>query len=242
MKQKAIGALSVLVLLVLSGCLYPESRLEKNKIPNDAQLQMVQTAVDSFQEQSSGLLPIKTKDQETPVFQKYPIEFQKLKERNLIGELPGTSFENGGHYQYVLIHPETDPTVKVLDLRTTETVRSVQVKVTFYQESHRYPPFGDFVAKGVYEIDHEKLGLKEPPSVDSPYSEHTLPLYIDEQGKVFIDYRKDIYSFMRDEGADYKPGDDIRYLLTDHAPFVPAYSKPYTVEDGEPVFMNEQPS
>lgn len=70
---------------------------------------MVQEAVDTYQERTDGLLPIKTKDQETPVFQKYPIEFSKLKEMNIIGELPGTSFENGGHYQYVIIHPETDP-------------------------------------------------------------------------------------------------------------------------------------
>lgn len=231
-----------LTALLLTGCLYPNNELQKNKIPNQQQLEMVQNAVDTYQEQKNGLLPIKTKDQSTPIFQKYPIEFGKLKELNLIGELPGTSFENGGHYQYVIIHPDTDPTVKVLDLRTTEEVRSLQVKVKFYRDNNRYPPLGDFVAPGVYELDYEKLGMDEPPLINSPYSDHKLPVYLDEQGQVYIDYRKDLYTYLREEEHNYETGEDIRYLLTDYTPFVPAYSTTYTVEDGEPVFAGVEPS
>ncbi|MBX0356212.1 hypothetical protein [Halobacillus sp. Nhm2S1] len=228
--------------LLLSGCLYPQSNLAKNQVPNDQQLEMVQNAVDTYQEKKNGLLPIKTKDQDTPIFQKYPIEFSKLKEMNLLSDLPGTSFENGGHYQYVIIHPETDPTVKVLDLRTTEEVRSLQVKVKFYRDNNKYPPFGDFVAPGVYELDHEKIGMDEPPMVNSPYSDQKLPVYLDEQGRVYIDYRKDLYTYLREEEHSYEQGEDIRYLLTDHTPIVPAYSTTYTVENGEPVFSKAQPS
>ena len=231
-----------LTALLLTGCLYPNNELQKNKVPNQQQLEMVQNAVDTYQEQKNGLLPIKTKGQDTPIFQKYPVEFGKLKQLNLIGELPGTAFENGGHYQYVIIHPDTDPTVKVLDLRTTEEVRSLQVKVKFYRDNNRYPPFGDFVAPGVYELDYEKLGMDEPPVVNSPYSEHKLPVHLNEQGQVFIDYRKDLYTYLREEEHNYEAGEDIRYLLTDYTPFVPAYSKTYTVEDGEPVFAREEPS
>jgi hypothetical protein len=143
-----------LLMIVLSGCLYPSSQLKKNQVPNQVQLDSVQNAVEQFQKDSGGLLPIKTKPQETPIFQKYQLDFSKLKERGLIGELPGTSFENGGHYQYVIIHPETNPTVKVLDLRTTEELRSLQIKVKFYQDSNRYPPLGDQIARGVYALDY----------------------------------------------------------------------------------------
>lgn len=240
--KRLLFTLLPLILLSLTGCMYPNSELQKNKIPNQQQLEMVQGAVDSYQEKKSGLLPIKTKAQDTPIFQKYPIEFGKLKQMNLMGDLPGTSFENGGYYQYVIIDPENDPTVKVLDLRTTEAVRSLQVKVKFYSENNQYPPLGDFIAQGVYELDHEKLGMEEPPLVDSPYSDQQLPVYLDEQGKVYIDYRKDLYTYLRNEDHQYETGEDIRYLLTDFTPFVPAYSKPYTVEDGEPVFMKEEPS
>ncbi|WP_281975470.1 hypothetical protein [Halobacillus litoralis] len=241
MKRLLLFSMPLLAIL-LSGCLYPQSELQKNKVPNQAQLEMVQNAVDNYQNQKNGLLPIKTKPQDTPIFQKYPVEFGKLKELNLIGELPGTSFENGGHYQYVIINVETDPTVKVLDLRATEEVRSLQVKVKFYTENNKYPPLGEFIAPGVYKLDHEELGMDAPPMVDSPYSDQRLPFFLDEQGKVYIDFRKDLYTYLRNQEHSYGTGEDIRYLLTDHTPFVPAYSKPYTVQDGEPIFMSETPS
>ncbi|TGB04524.1 hypothetical protein [Halobacillus salinus] len=229
----------ILILFFLSGCLYPNAELEKNQIPNQIQLETVQNAVDQFQEKQNGLLPIKTKPQDTPIFQKYQLDFSKLQQQALMGELPGTSFENGGYYQYVIIHPETDPTVKVLDLRTTETLRSLQVKVTFYQDEHQFPPFGDQIAKGVYELDYEELGLQEEPFIDSPYSDKMLPVYLNAQGEVLIDYRKDLYAYLNEQDHQYQPGQDIRYLLTDHAPFVPGYSEEYTVENGEPIFMSE---
>ncbi|MFQ3542973.1 hypothetical protein Q7A53_02725 [Halobacillus rhizosphaerae] len=224
--------------LLLSGCLYPQSQLQKNQTPNQIQLEQIQKAVDSFQDQTNGLLPIKTKPQDTPIFIKYPIDFSKLREKGLIGEAPGSSFENGGHYQYVIIKPETNPTVKVLDLRTSETLRALQVKIKFYKEKNKYPPFGSQVAKGVYKLNYEKLGLDHQPVVDSPYSDQSLPIYISDQGELLIDYRKDLYNYLRNKKNSYKNGDDIRYLLTDHSPLVPAYSPPYTLENGEPVFMN----
>lgn len=227
------------IIFFLSGCLYPKAQLEKNQIPKQVQLETVQNAVEQYQEKQNGLLPIKTKPQDTPIFQKYQLDFSKLKQNALIGELPGTSFENGGYYQYVIIHPETNPTVKVLDLRNTETLRSIQVKVAFYEESHQYPPFGDQIARGVYELDYKKLGLQEEPMIDSPYSEQMLPVYLNARGEVLIDYRKDLFTYLKDQEHDYEPGEDIRYLLTDHAPFVPGYSEKYTVKNGEPIFMSE---
>ncbi|MBH0229595.1 hypothetical protein [Halobacillus yeomjeoni] len=231
-----------LLAIVLTGCLYPSNQLQKNQVPNQVQLDTIQNAVDTYKENTDGLLPIKTKPQETPVFQKYLLDFSKLKQQNLIGELPGTSFENGGHYQYVIIHPEEDPTVKVLDLRTTESVRSLQVKIKFYQDNNRYPPLGEPIARGFYKLDYEKLGMDEPPMVDSPYSQHKLPVYLDAQGNVKIDYRKDLYNYLQNKEHSLQPGEDIRYLLTDHAPFVPGYSDPYTVKDGEPIFMSDYES
>lgn len=228
-----------LLLMVLTGCLYPNAELQKNQVPSQVQLETIQNAVDQYQTNQNGLLPIKTKPQDTPIFQKYQLDFSKLKQQGLIGELPGTSFENGGYYQYVIIHPETDPTVKVLDLRNTETLRSLQLKVQFYQEDNRYPPFGGQIAKGVYELDHEEIGLDEPPMIDSPYSQQMLPVYLNAAGEVLIDYRKDLFTYLNEQEHQYQSGEDIRYLLTDHAPFVPGYSDEYTVQDGEPIFMSE---
>lgn len=231
-----------LLLFLLTGCLYPNSQLDKNQIPVQNQIERVQNAVDQYQKNENGLLPIKTRDQDTPIFQKYQIDFERLKQQNLIGEIPGSAFENGGYYQYVIITPEKDPTVKLLDLRTTDTLRSLQVKVEFYQNSNRYPPLGEQIAKDIYKLDYQKIGLNAPPVIDSPYSQQQLPVYIDNNGQLLIDYRKDLYQFIREKDHTYQSGDDIRYLLTDHAPFVPGYSVPYTIKDGEPIFMSEYKS
>ncbi|WP_163526237.1 hypothetical protein [Halobacillus ihumii] len=231
-----------LIAFLLTGCLYPDSKLEKNQMPNQAQLNAIQKAVDQYKKQESGLLPIKTKDQDTPIFLKYPIDFSKLQQKGLIGEAPGTAFINGGNYEYTLITPEENPTVKLVDLRTSEAIRSLKTKVRFYQQEHKYPPFKEQIAKGVYSLDYEALGLDEPPAVDSPYSQQMLPIYINERGKLFIDYRKDLYEYIRNKDHNYTTGDDIRYLLTDYAPFAPAYSEPYTIKNGEPIFMSQLPS
>lgn len=76
-----IIAMMLLILLILSGCLYPSSQLEKNQTPNQAQLDMVQSALNDYQEKTNGLLPIRTKPNETPIFEKYIIDFNQLKNK-----------------------------------------------------------------------------------------------------------------------------------------------------------------
>jgi hypothetical protein len=226
--------------VVLTGCLYPDERLEKNQVPNDHQLQSVQLAVDNYKEANRGQLPIETRNSDTPIFQKYPIDFKKLKQYGFIGSTPGNAFQEGGDYQYVIIHPDENPTVKVLDLRLTEHIRSINTQLQLYRSKHIYPPFGEEIAYGVYEIDFEELGFDEPQYVVSPYTMEHLPIVIDAKGELNIDYRKDLYKLMKENEHSYQEGDDIRYFLTDNYPIVPAYSLPYTLQDGEPVFNTKQ--
>ena len=58
--------------------MYPKENMKQNAIPYEDQLQVVQKAITTYQEQTNGLLPIKTRDMNTPIYQKYPIDFQKL--------------------------------------------------------------------------------------------------------------------------------------------------------------------
>lgn len=226
-------------LFLLTGCLYPDSERVENQVPHETQLEMVQAAVDSYQEQTDGLLPIRTKPSDTPIFEKYLIDFKLLKDQNAIAEIPGNAFENGGFYQYILITPEEDPTVKLIDLRVTEALRSVYIRLEAFIQEHTYPPFGEKVEEGIYLVDYEKLKMDEPPTVISPYSKEHLPIIMDVYGNLYIDYRKDLQRALNEYEHDYEEGDDIRYLLTDHTPFAPTYSLPYTIKDGEPVFMEE---
>ncbi|MTH52185.1 hypothetical protein GKZ89_02115 [Bacillus mangrovi] len=238
MKQLA-GAGMVLLILLLSGCLYPEAKLAQNAIPYDQQLESVQDAVDRFREDSGGLLPIKNKDMNTPVYEKYPVDFSKLVP-SLLPEAPGTAYESGGIYQYVLINAEKKPEVKLIDLRTAEKIRDLRIRLTAYLESNRYPPYKEVLQPGVFTLDYGKLGLKDAPSVQSPYTDHLLPLLIGSSGEIFVDYRIDLSLKLKETGAKPEEGTDIRTLLTDDSVFVPAFSKAYTVnEKNEPVFLNE---
>ncbi|SES80733.1 hypothetical protein SAMN05216389_102257 [Oceanobacillus limi] len=236
---KHVGIL-LLLLSLLSGCLYPDDQRKENQQPNEVQLESVQNAVEQYQERTNGLLPIKTKSSDTPIFEKYLIDFSAMKEENVLTELPGNSFENGGVYQYTLIYPEDDPQVKLIDLRVTEELRKANVHLDGYRNKHIYPPFGEEIAEGLFTIDYQTLGFDEPLSIISPYSNEHLPIIMDTDGKLYIDYRIDLQKALGDFDHVFEEGDDIRYLIAENTPFVPVYSLPYTIKDGEPVFMNGQ--
>jgi len=232
----------VSLLFLLSGCLFPEEELAKNQVPHEDQLKLVQTAVDQYREQSGGLVPIQTKSSDTPVFEKYLVDFSQLKEDQLISEVPGNAFENGGIYQYVLLTPEDDPRVKLIDLRTTNALQSVKVKLQVYRDKHIYPPFGEEIADGLYTVNYKELGLEEEPYVVSPFTDSNLPIIMDIDGNLYIDYRKDLMHALEEYDHSCAEGDDIRYLLAENTSFVPAHSLPYTVKDGEPIFLDDEKS
>lgn len=235
-----IGILLGLVLILLSGCLYPQSELTKNQTANEQQLQMVQEAVIKYKEKTNGLVPIKTKPSDVDIYERYLIDFTRLKEEQLLQEIPGSAYENGGVYQYILLTPEEDPQVKLIDLRTTEKLREVNVKLNIYRSDHLYPPFGEQIADGIYAINYKKLGFKSEPFAVSPFSKQNLPFVMTTDGEVYIDYRIDLQLALETFTYDPEKHEDLRTLLTDHYPFVPAYSLPYKLENNEPVFAIEE--
>src|SRR5699024_10891238 len=148
----------------------------KNKIPNESQLEMVQEAVLEYQNETGGLMTIKKKEEEESSYEKYLIDFTLLNDRQLISDIQGTAYENGIVYQYVIVTPEEDPQVKLIDLRITEEIRSVNVKLNTYRNKNTYPPYGEEIADGLYTINYEKLGMDSEPNIVSPYSQSTLPI------------------------------------------------------------------
>ncbi|WP_186577810.1 hypothetical protein [Aquibacillus kalidii] len=228
------------ITLLLSGCFYPNSQLSKNQVPNDVQLEMVQNAVDQYVERQQGLVPIKTKTNDTPIFEKYLLDFSLLKQEGIMQSVPGTAFENGGLYQYVLITPEDNPRVKLIDLRISAQLRTVKQRLNVYRSEHIYPPFGEEVAEGVFSIDTELLNLDEVPYIVSPFTQKNLPIVMDIDGNLYVDYSQDLYEALQKFEHDYKQGDDIRYILAENYPFVPAYSLPYTIKNNEPTFLKQE--
>ncbi|GAB2574472.1 hypothetical protein [Gracilibacillus alcaliphilus] len=237
MLYKLIFSLS---LLFLAGCMYPSENLTQNQISNDTQLQIVQQAVDQYQTDSGGMLPIITKESDTPLYQKYLIDFPLIRQQGLIETIPATAFENGGNYQYILVDVEENPTVKVIDLRLASEMREFEQRLRIYRDEHTYPPFGSQVAQNIYELNTDELNLGADPQVTSPYSGNMLPVYISSNGQLLVDYRMELYQALQEHDHNYEPGDDIRPILMEDHPIAPAYSIPFTVdEQGEPVFAPE---
>lgn len=227
--------LFMIIVSLLSGCLYPQEKRVENQVPYETQILSVQTAVEAFQKDKGGILPIKTKENDTSIYIKYVIDFQKLVPAYL-PDYPGNAYENGGPFQYVLIDVETEPKVKLLDLRITEEIRELRLRL----HTQGYPPFKEQVANNVYTLDYSRLGYEEEPYVVSPYTNHHLPLLITGSGEVQVDYSSDLYLTLQEKNHSYQPGDDIRPILTDDSFFVPAYSLPYTIDEkNEPVFMTK---
>lgn len=74
------------------------------------------------------------------------------------------------------------------------------------------------------------MGLKEAPTVTSPFSQKDLYFVVDGGGNIFVDYTPDLYDVLQGHDGDINPGDDIRELLVQNSEFVPAYSLPYTID------------
>ncbi|ETI66160.1 hypothetical protein [Neobacillus vireti] len=236
MKRMKLCCFIMLTAIFLSGCMYPKEELTQNQIPYKDQIQAVQTAVDDFQKDNGGILPIKTKEADTPIYQKYPIEFKRITPKYM-AEPPGNAYESGGIFQYVLVDVETNPTVKLFDLRMTETIRDINLRI----RSKGYPPFKKQLAKNVFSLDFKQLGYESPPYVVSPFTSQNLSLVITGNAEVCVDYRPDLYQKLKNSDQQFKPGEDIRPILVKDSMFVPAYSLPYTLDaaTNEPVFLEE---
>lgn len=233
MKKLSLLAIFTIGLLILAGCNYKSGYEPENLLPYEDQLNAVQNAVNGFKEDSGGLLPIKTRDMETDQYIKYPIDFKKIVPAYM-GKVPANSYEAGGIYQYVIMDVEENPTVKLVDLRLAEAIRDINYR----KGINGYGPVAEIVAEGVYKLDYKKMGYKSELSVQSPYSDTQLPLVATGDGKVYVDYSIELNRLLQENEVEVKPGDDIRFLLTDNFAIVPAYSLPYTVdENNEPIFM-----
>lgn len=232
-QTKLAVLLTILMTLVLSGCMYPGDEKATNENPYEDQVETIQKAVDTYKESSGGLLPIKTRDLETDRYIKYPIEFSKIVPA-YTEKIPSNAYENGGIFQYILVDVEENPTVKLVDLRIAERIRELNLR----RQINGSLPFKEAVGENVYEIDYEKMGFKSPLMVDSPYSNVQLPIVVSGNGNFYVDYSIELNKILSEKKPDVKQGDDIRYLLEEDNLVVPAYSLPYTVnEENEPVFV-----
>ncbi|HEU5138870.1 MAG TPA: hypothetical protein VFT51_02775 [Bacillales bacterium] len=222
-------------LVFLSACGYAGDRQVQHSV-YETQINSVQEAVDQFQKET-GVLPIKNRDMGTPIYQKYPIEFRRLVPKYL-PDAPDNAYGNGGVFEYMLVNVEKDPTVKVIDLTVAKVAQKLQRRVDVFRYQNHFGPLDEVIVPYRYTIDYDSLGYDQPPVVKSPFTGQELGFVMGPDVKVHIDYRKDLYAFLREYEGDYETGEDIREILVEHSPFVPVYSFPYTVnKQGEPIFL-----
>ncbi|WNR47072.1 hypothetical protein [Paenibacillus roseipurpureus] len=229
--------LSLILVILLSGCAYPQELRKENQINPAEFITVVQQAIDTFQEKT-GVLPIKNSDMSTPLYEKYVIDFAKLQKSSLLSAVPANAFESGGIFIYVLVDAETKPKVKLMDLSAYQSVEDVQKKVNDYIAKHGGAmPQEVAINDSFAYVDFKLLGMKEP-EIKSVYNRKNAVTYIlnSHTGGVAIDYARDIQTFIQNNalGNSIKPDQDLRQILIDKSYFVPIRSVPYT-------WMNNQP-
>lgn len=236
-KAKIYPFIASLIMLsaVLSGCLYPDERRAENQVPSEMLLEMTQKGIEQFK-QDTAVLPIVTKELNTPIFEKYEIDFSKMVPKYL-PDVPGNAFEKGGVFKYVLIDVETNPTVRLIHLGAVSTVADVQLAVDRYRYNNDNKlPIKDDLGDGYFSIDFGKIGMKET-QVPGTAGNYLLPLIMNGKGEVGIDYAMDIATVLRESKATVQERTDPRYVMARESTFVPAKSFPYTMVDGQPKLL-----
>lgn len=227
------------IALFLSGCMYPNERKAENQIGIDQQVSLVQEAIDKFKEET-GVLPIVTKEAETPIYEKYIIDFSKMIPK-YIPYIPGAAFEQGGSFLFVLTNVEENPTVRLLDLKVVNEIGDIQSRVSYYFEKKKSLPMAGVIPGGYFKIDFKSIGVKEEKgSIESPITGDPLPVIMSSTGMVGIDYVTDLQKIKNSTKSMPIPQGDIRDLVPEHSIYVPVKSFPYSVEDGRIVLSTKR--
>src|SRR5690606_39207600 len=106
---KAASAVAMaLVLLAAGGCLYPRDRTpDGGMAPREAAL-AVQEAVNRYFE-THGTLPLFNADANVPKYEKFRVDFARLKSAGFLPAPPPAAFEGGGPYLFLIVDEERDP-------------------------------------------------------------------------------------------------------------------------------------
>ncbi|MEK0314141.1 hypothetical protein [Cohnella sp. 56] len=231
-KRGALTAFA-LSLLPLAGCMYPDEYTPSNQVSAKEAVRSVQDAVDRYRE-DTGLLPIENASEATPKYEKFRLDFAKLKRMGYVTELPKEAFERGGSGQFIIVDEENNPQVKLLDLAVYQTIGTIQTKVNAYVLKHKgVQPAGDEVYPDFRLLDYKKLGIDDP-AIRSMYTGRVMELLIDPGSTVYADYGVDIVQALKKSDVKPAPTDDLRDFLTGESFYVPVKSPVYRLTDGEP--------
>lgn len=231
--RHAVLLLCAALLLLSSGCLYPEQYTPGQAASVSGSVQAMQDAVRRYQE-NTGLLPIQTADASVPVYEKYRIDLAKMQRMGYIESIPKLAFESGGRYIFLIVDEETDPKVRLLDAVVFQAIADVQRSVDAYRSQHggKLPAEGE-AYPGFSYIDFDALGMKQP-GIQSMFAPRVLELMTDAEGTVYADYGIDLAQMIRNDGLTPSADEDLRRILVERTAFVPVKSPVYRLVGNEP--------
>lgn len=234
MKRWLTTALLIWMVIMLAGCLYPNDRLQQNQISTGEYIILVQNAVEAYK-QRTGVLPIKNSSEQTPIYEKYLVDFKKLLDRNVISRIPADAYEVGGSNYYVIVDPEGEMKVKLMDLVIAGKVSDIQRLSDSYVAAGNELPLGELVKPNFYHVDFERLGMKSE-QVRSDYSEMFLSVLIHQSGRIIVDYAPEVMrAITKMEISTPDPNMDLRTYLVEQSNYIPVNSFPYYWKVDEPV-------
>lgn len=240
MKLRTLAVVSLVAILLstATGCMYPNEMRAENQVSYREATMLVQEAVAAYQK-DKGILPIITSPPETPVYEKYRIQFEPLIQGNYLSAIPSAAYEQGGLGYFIIIHEETNPQVKLMDLATFQQVNDAQKLVDTYRSSHAGElPKGDELYPQFFKLNESQLKGKLP-AVKSVFSGNPVQLMMNQQGKVYVDYAADLMIAIEKAGS--KPIDakqDLREILVAASFYVPVKSTVYHWLNEQPVPVN----
>ncbi|WP_424766080.1 hypothetical protein [Paenibacillus sp. sgz302251] len=220
-------------LSTLTGCLYPDSELRQNQAAPKEAVRNVQGAIDQYKS-DTGMLPMKNSTVDTPLYEKFYVDFDILGRSGYLSTIPAAAFENGGNFHFLIIDEDTKPRIKLLDIVTFQKINDVQSWVRTHVQSGGDLPKGEKMYPGFYHIDYKSMN-KKAPTIISIFSGQTLQAILDDNGVVYADYGIDIMQFVNKSGkSGFEPALDLRSLLVDSSDFVPVKAPVYHWINNEP--------
>ncbi|MCA0754425.1 hypothetical protein KP806_05140 [Paenibacillus sp. N4] len=231
--QWAALAAMLLILMTVTGCMYPQEELKQNQIAPKEAVRNVQAAIDQYKA-DTGMLPIKNSAADTPIYEKFVVDFAKLTRMGYMSDIPSAAFENGGNHYFLVIDEETKPRVRLMDIVTFQQINDIQSWVKSYTQSGGKLPKGEEMYPSFYQIDYKAMN-KTAPVIRSVFSGQTLHALVDENGVVYADYGIDIMQYVQKSGkTEFEANTDLRTLLVDGSDFVPVKAPVYRWVNGEP--------
>ncbi|GIP20122.1 DUF3939 domain-containing protein [Paenibacillus sp. J22TS3] len=232
----AVAGICMLLITSLSGCMYPQEK-RGGQVSYRESVNRIQMAVDQFQK-DKGILPILNADQDTPRYEKFRIDLDKLNKAGYMDEIPATAFEKGGSAYFLIQNEETKPEVKVMELTTVQKVNDVQRAVDKYKAAHQGQlPVLKEAYPGINAVDLKAI-QSESLAWKSFYSGQEADYLMDRQGQVYVDYALDIMQAVEKSGTKPEQNVDLRPLLLDQSYFVPVKSLPYHWQNNLPVAVD----